>query len=382
MLRVRSVQAAAKKTAVVMAGIVLVAACGNSQSASNSQGSSSSDDRSVVADAKKAVDALSAPIASIGITEKLTTLPKGKSVVAVSLPVPTVLETIAGFSKAAEVLGMKPVQVITGQYDPSAYLKGITSAIALHPDMIFIIGFDPQTFKSVLDPYVAAGGKVIGYSFTSTADLSKVAYGIQRFSQSAAVEGMQATWIVADSNGKANAVHFTESGAVGPEAAKSFTAEMQKCGACKSDVQIANPADVGTALPSKVVSYLRAHPDVNYLSIAFGGMLPGVTAALKAAGITKVKIVSGYGDSSTWQAIANGEVTADLTTPSTVQGWQMADAAARVFAGQTVPDIGEPYTKFGQPFRFLTKANVDFLPKPFVEPPDYEAQFKALWGIS
>jgi hypothetical protein len=131
--------------------------------------------------------------------------------------------------------------------------------------------------------------------------------------------------------------------------------------------------------PQLVVSYLQSHPDTTAISVRAAGLLqPGLTTALKAAGMTKIKI---YGDVPLPAQLAelkSGRANGYTVDPLTVTGWMCVDAIAR----QLVDKDGATYTSADTPQWWLTQ-DTDFDPSsaPPQIPFDYAAQFKKMWQI-
>jgi ribose transport system substrate-binding protein len=100
----------------------------------------------------------------------------------------------------------------------------------------------------------------------------------------------------------------------------------------------------------------------------------GLPAALKAAGLTDVKIVGQGGDPTAFQALAQGQILALVPFDYYAVDYQMIDALARHFAGVTVEQTAPPLW-------LLTKDNLpsDYT-KLFPMVPDYQNKFLKLWG--
>jgi ribose transport system substrate-binding protein len=138
--------------------------------------------------------------------------------------------------------------------------------------------------------------------------------------------------------------------------------------------------DIGTPrLPNRVVSYLQAHPETKYVTMAFGSMAIGLPQALAAAGLTdKVTVISEAGGPINFQYIKSGQQTMDLAQDLRVQAWTGVDAAARLATGQKTTLV-DPLP----PIRFLTKDNITFDPQGgFTAFPDYKEHFRKQWGIT
>ena len=166
---------------------------------------------------------------------------------------------------------------------------------------------------------------------------------------------------------------FTILGALGD----SFKAEYEKlCEGCKyAKIDIALPQL--TNAPNTIVSYLRSHPDTKYVALSVADALgTGLPAALKAAGLTDIKIVGQGGDPTAFQALAQGDMLALVPFDYYNVDYQMVDALARHFAGA-------PIEHTAPPLWMMTKDNLPSdSTKLFPNVEDYKSQFLKLWGQS
>src|SRR4051794_31927603 len=101
--------------------------------------------------------------------------------------------------------------------------------------------------------------------------------------------------IVADSHGKADTLYVNISAfeilkALGTQFQTTYKQLCPNCGYASLDVPVTS---IGKDAPDRIVSYLRSHPQVNYVVLSVSNALgAGLPAALSAAGLAdKVKIV-------------------------------------------------------------------------------------------
>ena len=111
--------------------------------------------------------------------------------------------------------------------------------------------------------------------------------------------------IVADSKGKANTLFVNISAfqilqALGKQLESSYKQFCPNCAYAALDIPVTS---LGKDAPDRIVSYLRSHPQVNYVVLSVSNALgAGLPAALRAAGLAdKVKIVGQSGDTQTFQ---------------------------------------------------------------------------------
>jgi ABC-type sugar transport system substrate-binding protein len=140
-----------------------------------------------------------------------------------------------------------------------------------------------------------------------------------------------------------------------------------------------NTLDIGLAdlagAPDQVVSFLRSHPNTQYVIQSTDSVFLGLPAALKAAGLNdKVKIF-GEGPTSAVQAnIANGDQAGTMAFAFYEIMFGAVDALARAEAG--VPQ----FTNFNPPNWILTKDNIPSPNEYFPVVPNALDQFKEVWG--
>ncbi len=101
---------------------------------------------------------------------------------------------------------------------------------------------------------------------------------------------------------------------------------------------------LGKDAPDRIVSYLRSHPQVNYVVLSVSNALgAGLPAALKAAGLAdKVKLVGQSGDTLTFQDMAAGNIESVVPFDYYAVDYLMLDALARHFAGVPVEQAQPP----------------------------------------
>jgi ribose transport system substrate-binding protein len=195
----------------------------------------------------------------------------------------------------------------------------------------------------------------------------------------------EADFITVDSKGKAKILFMSTNDLphiTGPEKQAFLSETKRVCPGC--EVEVMNvPSGQWSQLTTKTASYIRAHPDVQYIVPDFDGMvifaLPGVHSA-HAQG--KVKIVSFNATPSVMKALKKKDVVvAETGGPNLLQGWALADQGLRVAAGEKpLPDIGILD-------RLFTAANIGSINLNAQESTwygkvDYVAAYKKLWGVS
>jgi ABC-type sugar transport system substrate-binding protein len=185
--------------------------------------------------------------------------------------------------------------------------------------------------------------------------------------------------IVSDSGGDANTLYVNISAfqilkSLGDQFKSSYKKYCPDCEYGSIDIPATS---LGKDAPDRIVSYLRAHPQVNYVVLSVSNALgAGLPAALRAAGLAdKVKIIGQSGDTQTFQDLQAGNIAAVVPYDYYAVDYMMLDALARHFAGVPVADQSPPLW-------IVTKENMPQEATKGLFPivPDYQEQFKKAWG--
>jgi ABC-type sugar transport system substrate-binding protein len=260
---------------------------------------------------------------------------------------------------------------------PTQIQEAFTTALRDGVDAVILNASTRDAIAKQLEQAKAKGVAYIGCC--STDDVGDgYLYNTSTPEQNAKIGKYLAGAIVSDSKGEANTLYvdipaFTILGALGDSFKQDYQSFCPDCGFAKIDVALPRLGDS----PNIIVSYLRSHPDVNYVALSVADALgTGLPAALKAAGLTDVKIVGQGGDPTAFQAIAQGQILALVPFPYYDVDYMMVDALARHFAGVELEHTAPPLW-------MLTKDNLpsDYT-KLFPNVESYESEFLKLWGKS
>jgi ABC-type sugar transport system substrate-binding protein len=249
--------------ATLIAVALLSTACGSSSNSGSTGGDtkSSAPTNASANQAAAAIQPFLKPPTSIGTSVALTKAPPtGKHIVAIACSVQSCQEWGTQVEIAAKALGW------TSEFTPfGATPEDINAAVKLavqakHPDAILINGVPRQTFTEAATlaaqnhiPIVTQMGELQG---AATAPFIAVQYQGDKFDTMSTATG---NWVIADSNGKANALLVQYSGLPLSERITSTTKKTidTNCPDCKTQVLTAQLADTGTKLPSSIVSALQ-----------------------------------------------------------------------------------------------------------------------------
>jgi ABC-type sugar transport system substrate-binding protein len=353
-----------------------VAACGSSSDNSSGNAASGGAGASSTVSKAQAVMAEGAKRPSdITVTTPIgKPIPSGKKLVFVSCGTSSCQLQGSIIAKAAAHLGWTTKTIATDG-SPTQVQDGFTTALRTGADAVIINAVTRDAIAKQLAQAKAKGVAYVGCCSTDQVGDGYL-YNTSTPEQNAQIGKYLSAAIVADAKGKANTLYvdipaFTILGSLGEALKKDYQSYCPSCGFAKIDVPLPQLANA----PNLIVSYLRSHPDVNYVALSVTDALgTGLPAALKAAGLTKVKIVGQGADPTAYQELAQGQILALVPFDYFSVDYQMVDALARHFAGVPIEQTA--------PSRWLlTKDNLpsDYT-KLFPAVPDYESKFLKLWG--
>jgi ribose transport system substrate-binding protein len=318
---------------------------------------------------------------SVGITTPINAkVPTGKTIVYIYCGASACQTLSDGVAKAAAALGWNYKEISTDG-TPASVKAGWDTAVRMHPAAVIGSGFDTSVYASELKQLQAMGVGVFNYATTDPGPNGGVTLRIGNPEQVGSQGRIMASWVVSDSQGKANTLYVdVPAYTILANTVGQFSAAYhQWCPGCAL-AKISLPITaLGTSQAVQtVLSYLRAHPNVNYIAFSLDGADVGLPAALRAAGLSKVKFI---GASGTIQNL--GYIQAGQEGGTANQGYyeemaHLVDAAARYVTHQSLaPDENYPLA-----YWLETKSNLQQSGglgfKPVV--PNLYAQLEKLWG--
>jgi ABC-type sugar transport system substrate-binding protein len=345
-----------------------------------------------MAQAEALVKHYSAPITSVGDTQPTSRKPPtGKTIVYARCQLPSCTYYSDGIHAAAKVLGWKVTDLTFDNTTPQADQAVLTQAIALHPNAIIDGGVDPAIDQQQRKAAKAAGIQFVDFSNAyTTSDAPAPTALVQSPTLAALWDSiLPAAWAATQTKGHVAAL-FTGDPSYAifeddlPAFKGTLTAICPKT--CRTYSLVTPAAGVGTTVPGQIVSALQAHPNVNYLVLQDGNWIYGVPAAMKAAGLTNVKIIMGDPTQPTFDGMASGDnEVMGVATPNILTGWKAVDDLAHYYTGglshwvSTGPQDHSPVAD--SPLRIFTQSDAPASAE-FNEPSNYASIFKKLWHIS
>jgi ribose transport system substrate-binding protein len=365
-----------KSAAVLVLGAALAAAagCGSDSSGSAASGGGGAGVAEALAVAQKSTTRPT----SIGITKPIgKPVPTGKKVVFISCGVAACEAQGDIIKQGAADLGWS-AETIGTDGSPEQLQNAFETALRDGADGIILNAVNRASVAKQLEQ-----AKQQGVAFVTSSSVDKTGDGILAnvagTDNSAKIGENMAAQIVADSEGKANTLYVNISAfqilqALGDQFKSSYTKYCPDCQYGSIDIPI---TALGKDAPDRIVSYLRSHPQVNYVVLSVSNALgAGLPAALRAAGLTdKVKIVGQSGDSQTFQDLQSKSYNSIVPYDYYAVDYLMLDALARHFAGAKQQDTLPPLW-IVTPDNMPAEATKGLFPVV----PSYRDEFKKLWG--
>ncbi len=271
---------------VALSALVL-AACGSSTPSASSGASSSGG-----AQAADVTQLLTRPT-TFSVPSLPSAPPTGKTIDFMACGVP-VCQNMGQFVKqAAQALGWNFQEIQTGE-TPQTVSAAYAQAVRNDPaGVVGSGGFSPSLMSHELQQLKAEGSTAVLVDVPSPGNATAA---VLTSSTQATYGKEMGEWIVNNAKGKNAHVGIMTSPAT-PIYAAAHQALAQvlssSCKGCSTTTYSFPYTDVGTTLPTKVVTFLTSHPSINYLFFDFSNEVDGVPAALQAAGLShRVKIVT------------------------------------------------------------------------------------------
>lgn len=279
------------------------------------------------------------------------------------------------------------MQICDGKANPADIASCVAQAIQADAGAVITAGIPPE-FSPASFADLAAAGIPWVQGLTAPAgegDPTQVAYVTEN---QVLLQKASTSWVIADSDAQANVlvIKLTDTPATTAWADAGILATYDEgCADCVVEVIEVNSGQL-ERLPSLISSSLVANPDITYIQAQFDQFMPAVTQAIQSAARDDVKVASVDGLLSTMQDMAaGGVVKSAVAYNKAALGWYLADAAARMAAGEpSVQNLDFPFR------RAFNASNIDTLTlTPEAESSgewfgaaDYQAGFLELWGVN
>lgn len=380
---------------VAVLSMGLLAACGSSsQKATQASSGSTSPSTSAPATtstgssstevdaAKKDLEGFLTKPTMVHQTEPLTKkIPTDKPWVIITCELPQCTLISDGALAAAKAAGV-PTKVLTYKTtDGTTLTTSMKDALQLNPFAVSPVGFTQTVWDSLQPQYKAKNVIItpIAVGDTKTSDVVTEGSASQvDYNRGGELMG---DYVIADSNATAKVlVEDIPAFAVLKAFGDGLKSKLKSgCSACTVTALDNAPAQLASngVVPS-IISALQKDKSIKYLAATDGAFLNGINTALKAAGLSDIKIVGGSPDINNLQALQNGSQTAWTAAAEDQYGWVALDIIGRKLNGQPIaPADG------GRSQIVATKENTPTATASGLDAPtDYRDQYKKLWGLS
>lgn len=370
-------------TATILAAASGVAACSSTaKTASNTSNTSSNAGSSTgggLAQAKADVQKFLMRPTDFGITQPIgKPVPTGKTIDFIYCGVPICSVYGDAVTRAAKILGWT-TDVITTQGTPESIKAAWDTAVRNKPAAVISTGWDTPNYAPELAQLKAMNIPVFNDATTDPGPTGNVTARIQNGQQNGLSGTELAAWIVADSSGAAKTLYVNlPAYAILADTQTAFnTAYASYCPGCKLEHMDLPLTVLGKDAPATVVTYLRSHPDINYIAFSVDAAAIGVPAALKAAGLAgKVKFAGISGTTQNLQYVKDGDETATINHGYFEEMYSLVDSAARVAAGAKLDEV----FKYQVPFWIDTKDTITSTTGYSPVVPNIDQKAAQLWG--
>ncbi len=380
--------------ALVLVALLIAAACSSSKDTStgNTSGTGGGDGSDQPAKAEAATqEAFKGTNRDVADTPRAAV--KGKSIVVISAGQAASSSSVPsnGAVAAAKAIGWN-VDLYDAKLDPSNYAPLVRQAIAAGVNGIVLDAIDCNTVKQPLEEAKAKGIAIVGiYAFDCTDShagggdealfSANINYGAKAVDPDAfaGVYGAdQANYIIADSQNKAKIIAVQDSEfTVLYWTLKGFQDTIEASGGSEIvstlEVTVADLSN-GQIVP-KIQAEIVKHPEATWIKSPYTYVTTiGIAPAL-GANPNKIKVMGSEGFADELDLIRTGKITAANIISSEWVGWASIDTMNSFFLGQEPADSGIGWVMVDKDHNLPPSGE-------FVPPVDFQAEYKAAWGVS
>jgi ribose transport system substrate-binding protein len=305
-------------------------------------------------------------------------IPTGKKVVYINCGAQACTNVGTAFEAASKELGWDFVN-INSKPTPEGIQAAFTQAINEDPDAVVSGGFGIDSYQRQLAELADKGIPVLSSTGPDEAG-GGLTLQIDSPAQQAEAGKLLADKMIVDQNGSGLLGLVTLTGYPTQESlTQSVKDEIEaSCPDCSTKTLELAPTAIGTTSAGDIASFLRANPDMKEIYLSYDDLANGLKAATTNAGVDMPKSVSWAPTQTGIAALQTGERTAGVPQFEPELGWQLADTLVRIFLDLPYEDNAKV-----PPFYLMSK-DYDNVPESTDSPasiPDYQDQYKALWGM-
>ncbi|MEZ5075909.1 MAG: hypothetical protein R2725_00525 [Solirubrobacterales bacterium] len=322
--------------APVLVLAIALSACGGSSSSSTDSGAAETTAAGETAESgSSAVEAAAAEVEEFAAVQPAAEVPPlpeqpagGKSVGIVTCGFPSCQETTKAVEEAAEALGWSTKSYIS-EVTPESYASTWDSVLQDSPDAIVYTGLFPN--ENISKQLAEVEDKEIPAVAIAAWDgpggaLQAVYNGAPQLEQSGELMGAA---VVAEGGAEGKSVLVWDPKTLMGPVQEGYAKAIQGAGGSFDELEI-SALETGKAVPGQVVSYLQAHPDVEFAVFAISDFATGVPQAVKGAGLTGVKIAGRVPHPANIKEIQGGGEWTQIAEETAGSGYRAIDAIARI----------------------------------------------------
>lgn len=294
----------------------------------------------------------------------------------------------AASEKAANEIGWQ-AKTYDGQSTTSTQNTQIANAISSGANVIELIAIDPKTVQTGLKVAEKAGAVIVSADNSGSEPNPEIKPPagaawpkVDVSADYGKLAETTAEWIIADSEGSANVLVYGDKEYPAVDAGVAGLLKgLETCEGCSvSGPEYFTAAQIANTVGPNVVSYLRSHPEVEYVYAPFDPAAVAMVTAIQGAGLSgKVKVVSYLGNQQNLEYLTEENVqAADGAVDNTYNGYAVVDQAIRLLNEEP---LSEPLNE-NVPIQVLDQSNVGNsaeLETGWVAPYPYEEKFVELW---
>lgn len=319
-----------------------------------------------------------------------TTGPKaqpGKTIVYVAADMKNggVLGVSKGVEEAAAAIGWT-LRMIDGQGSVSGRSGALQQAIALNPQGIILGSVDAKEQAELIKQASDAGITIVGWHATAKTGPAPDQHIFTNITTDPLeISRAAASFVVADSEGKAGVVIFTDSVyEIAVAKSDAMAAVIKACTGCKIlSVEDTPLAEASTRIPPLTNALMQRFGDdwtysLTINDLPFDFMAPALQSAGKAADGFPRNVSAGDGSEAAFQRIqTNYYQYGTVAEPLSMHGWQAVDEMNRAFAGQKESGFVVPVHLF-LPQNVTEDGGATFT---FDPGNGYREAYKSIWGV-
>jgi ribose transport system substrate-binding protein len=315
--------------------------------------------------------------------------PQGKTVAFLQCELPTCKLYADAAKSASAALGWKQKTITFKLANADGALR---QTVGLKPDYIVMTG---GTGSAQLATGMKAAHEaeipVATYGAAEASDPEK-GFAAVPFNTAAPYTNVVSDWAANDAKGEANILFVNSSQIpVFAQGAKDAAAHVKEaCPGCTFEVLDVTLDELGAGkVVQKIIAALQNDPKIDYVSLMWSDLLPGLAPALRAGGLAdRVKIVGGSVTDLSLKAVADGDAEAWSVVPTQSQAWLVFDAFARLSVGEeltpeylgTLEDYKEPWIVDG-PDAAKALQGTATAGEVWPGPDGWQQQYETLWKV-